>query len=112
MAEPLWQPSAERATQSNMAAFMRKLEADWGIALADYAALHRFSLVEMEKFWLSLWEFCGVIAETRGAVVMEHPDAMPGCRFFPEARLNFAENLLRRRDGGLALVFWGEEKVR
>jgi len=111
-AEPLWRPSAARIAQANMSAFMRKLEADWGVALEDYAALHRFSLEEMEKFWLALWDFSGVVAETRGERVMEHPGKMPGCRFFPDARLNFAENLLRRRDEGEALVFRGEDKVR
>ncbi len=111
-ARPLWQPSAERAAGSNMAAFMRKLEAASGLSFADYAALHRYSLAEMGSFWSALWDFCGVVAETRGARAMEKPGAMPGCRFFPDARLNFAENLLRRRDGSDALVFWGEEKVR
>ncbi|MFI5024087.1 MAG: acetoacetate--CoA ligase [Alphaproteobacteria bacterium] len=112
MAEPLWRPNAERVASANMTAFMRKLQVDWQRELKDYAALHRFSIEEMEKFWLSLWDFCGVVAETRGNVVMEHPERMPGCRFFPNARLNFAENLLRRRDDTDALVFWGEDKVR
>ncbi|HKO07014.1 MAG TPA: acetoacetate--CoA ligase [Alphaproteobacteria bacterium] len=112
MAEPLWRPNAERIASANMTAFMRKLQVDWQLELKDYAALHRFSIEEMEKFWLSLWDFCGVVAETRGNVVMENPERMPGCRFFPDARLNFAENLLRRRDDSDALVFWGEDKVR
>lgn len=112
MAEPLWRPSAERVSGANMTAFMRKLEAEWHVALPDYAALHRFSIAEMEKFWRSFWDFSGVVAETRGKVAMENPGAMPGCRFFPEARLNFAENLLRRRDEGDAIVFWGEDQVR
>ena len=112
MAEPLWRPNAERIASANMTAFMRKLEADWRLEFKDYAALHRFSIEEMEKFWLSLWDFCGVVAERRGNVVMENPERMPGCRFFPDARLNFAENLLRRSDDSDALVFWGEDKVR
>src|ERR1700688_292847 len=112
MAEPLWRPNAERIASANMTAFMGKLAADWHVALDDYAALHRFSIVEMEKFWLTLWDFCGVVAETRGTRVMEKPGMMPGCRFFPEARLNFAENLLRRQDDSDALVFWGEDKVQ
>jgi len=112
MAEPLWRPNDERVASANMTAFMRKLEADWQRELKDYAALHRFSIEEMEKFWLSLWDFCGVVAETRGNVVMENPERMPGCRFFPDARLNFAENLLRRSDDSDALVFRGEDKVR
>ena len=112
MAQPLWQPSPEQIAKTNMTAFARKLESEWGISLPDYAALHRFSVEEMEKFVTSLWDFCGVIAETRGDTVIENPGKMPGARFFPQARLNFAENLLRRRDGSDAIVFWGEDKVR
>ncbi|MGH6953276.1 MAG: acetoacetate--CoA ligase, partial [Alphaproteobacteria bacterium] len=59
-----------------------------------------------------VWTHLGVIAESRGEPAIENPSAMPGARFFPEARLNFARNLLRRRDPGDAIVFWGEDKVR
>ena len=111
MTEPLWQPSAERIAAANLTAFMGQVEHDWGAACQGYAALHDFSITEMEKFWRSVWDFTGVIAETRGDVVLENPDAMPGARFFPGARLNFAENLLRRRGVGDAMVFRGEDKV-
>jgi acetoacetyl-CoA synthetase len=97
---------------SNMAAFMRSAERKYGIRLADYAALHAWSVDEPEKFARLLWEFCGVIAERQGDIVVEHRDRMPGARWFPQARLNFAENLLRRRDGDTALIFWGEDKVK
>jgi acetoacetyl-CoA synthetase len=112
MTGPLWQPSAERIAGANMTAFMRRIEADYGRKVPDYAALHRFSIEEMDKFWLAVWDFCGVVASTRGDAVLENPDAMPGARFFPDARLNFAQNLMRRRDASDAIVFWGEDKVR
>ncbi|HYB11652.1 MAG TPA: acetoacetate--CoA ligase [Alphaproteobacteria bacterium] len=109
---PLWRPDAERIARSNLRAFMSRIEADWGVKATDYASLHRFSIEEMEKFWLSTWDFAGVIAETRGEVTIENPGKMPGVHFFPQARLNFAENLLRRRDKSPAIVFWGEDKAR
>ena len=64
-----------------------------------------------KRFWRSLWRFADVIGEGPGEPVLVDGDRMPGARFFPEARLNFAENLLRRRDDGDALVFWGEDKA-
>jgi acetoacetyl-CoA synthetase len=112
MNAPLWQPSAERIAQSNLKAFMARLGDDWGVEIDDYAALHRWSVAEMETFWTALWDFAGVIAETRGETVIADPDKMPGARFFPEARLCFAENLLRRRNDSDALVFWGEDRVK
>ncbi|MDH3791839.1 MAG: acetoacetate--CoA ligase [Rhodospirillales bacterium] len=111
MTDPLWQPSTERIEAANLTAFMGQVEHDWGASCQGYGELYDFSITEMEKFWSSVWDFCGVIAERRGRVVLEHPEAMPGARFFPEARLNFAENLLRRRGPEDAMVFWGEDRV-
>src|SRR5262249_29521888 len=72
----------------------------------------RWSVTERERFWQSIWSFCGVIGDAPGETVLLDGERMPGARWFPDARLNFAENLLRRRDRGTALVFWGEERVR
>jgi len=107
--EPLWRPSPERIADANITAFTARLKDDWGFEAGDYASLHRFSVAEKEKFWLSVWDFCGVIASARGETVLADGEKMPGARWFPEARLSFAENLLRRRDDGPALIFRGED---
>jgi len=112
MTAPLWRPSPKRMAEANLTAFLAQVQRDWGVALDDYDALHDWSIAEMEKFWLSVWDFCGVIAETRGEVVLADGDKMPGARFFPEAKLSYAENLLRRRDEADAIVFRGETRVR
>jgi acetoacetyl-CoA synthetase len=109
--QPLWQPSAEATAISNMASFMEAVEADWNVTIDGYDDLHRFSISEREKFWVSVKDFVGVIAETWGDDVLVDGDRMPGARWFPDARLNFAENLMRRRDDGDALVFRGEDKA-
>jgi acetoacetyl-CoA synthetase len=106
---PIWQPSAERIAGSRLRTFMTAMEARWGASFPDYAALHRWSIERPEQFWPSVWDFCGVIG-ARGERVLEHAERMPGARWFPQARLNFAENLLRRRDGADALVFRGEDR--
>ena len=111
-AVPLWQPSKERVERANLTAFMRLVETSWHTTIADYDALWRFSIDAPEKFWNSVWDEAQVIAETKGNVVVENPGRMPGTRFFPGARLNFAENLLRRRDAETAIVFHGEDKVK
>jgi len=112
MSAPLWQPSEERIAKANLIAFMADVERDWGVAAKDYAALHDFSVSEIEKFWQSVWRHCGVIAETMGETVLADGDKMPGAQFFPDAKLNFAENLLRRHGPDDAIVFWGEDKVK
>ena len=112
MAEPIWQPSDDRVRQTNMAHFMEAVEEDWNVTIGDFQELYRFSIAEKERFWTSLKDFAGVIAETWGNEVLVDGDKMPGAKWFPGARLNFAENLLRRRDAADALVFWGEDRVR
>jgi acetoacetyl-CoA synthetase len=110
--EPLWRPAPARISSANVTAFLESLRADWGVALADFPALWAWSVAEPEKFWQSVWSFCGVIAETRGERVLIRGDDIVEARFFPDARLNFARNLLRRRGPGDAIVFWGEDRVR
>jgi acetoacetyl-CoA synthetase len=108
---PLWTPGPERRASANLTAFVRAIEDRWDVRLPDYASLHRFSVDQMDQFWISLWDFCGVIAETRGEIVVRDRDKMPGATFFPDARLNFAENVLGRRRDGPAIVFWDEERT-
>jgi acetoacetyl-CoA synthetase len=112
VAEPLWQPSPERIERSNLTAFARAVEARWGVGGADYAALHRWSVEHREPFWSAVWDFADVRAQRRGERVLLDGDRMPGARWFPDARLNFAENLLRRSDDAPAIVFWGEGGAR
>jgi acetoacetyl-CoA synthetase len=109
LAEPLWRPTRRQIEDANMTGLMRRIERDWAVSLPDYDALWRFSIDEMAKFWTSLWDDTGVIAETRGERAIVDGEKMPGARFFPDARLNFAENLLRRRDDGDAIVFRRED---
>ncbi len=110
--EVLWTPSLDRVADANLTRFREWVAATRGVDLPDYRALHAWSVEDMEGFWTALWDYGGVIAETRGSRVLIDGDKMPGARFFPDARLNFAQNLLRRRDDGIAIIFWGEDKVR
>jgi len=114
MGKVLWRPSARRIAQSNMTAFMRGILGQWPESkVNDYASLYRWSVRHPENFWSSVWDYCGVVGERGSAWVVEGLDKMPGARWFPESRLNFAENLLRRQDKATdAIVFWGEDKVK
>ena len=112
MAEVLWEPSAEQIENANMTAFRRAVERQWDVDLPDFAALHAFSLAELEKIWVSVRDFCDLRADHWGDRVLVDGDKMPGAKFFPDAHLNFAENLLRRRDDGPALIFQAEDQVK
>ncbi|MBI1260733.1 MAG: acetoacetate--CoA ligase [Rhizobiales bacterium] len=93
--KPLWSPSPEAIASSNMTAFMAFLSARHGLEFASYEGLHAWSVAHPDEFWSDIWDYADVIGE-KGAVALADGEKMPGARFFPEARLNFAENLLRR----------------
>ncbi|RUO27069.1 acetoacetate--CoA ligase [Aliidiomarina minuta] len=103
----MWQPSRERIEQSRMHKFMLALEQQ-GLRFDSYAALYNWSVEESPAFWSAIWDEFNVIASQRGSQVLKDPGKMPGAEWFPEARLNFAQNLLRYRDQKTALVFRGE----
>ena len=109
---PLWQPSPAQIAAANLTAFMAHVREHYGAATGNYPQLYAWSVNDPERFWHAVWTFCGVIAATPGDTVLVDGQRMPGARWFPEARLNFAENLLRRRDRGSAIVFWGEDRIR
>ncbi|WP_064693879.1 acetoacetate--CoA ligase [Rhizobium aegyptiacum] len=108
--KPLWVPSAETVAASPIHAFIERCNGEFGLSLSDFEDLHAWSVAEREKFWSSVWEFCGVKGE-RGAEVLVDGDSMLGARFFPDATLNFAENLLAGRGEADAIIFRGEDKA-
>ena len=112
MDQPLWTPSPQRAVESNLTAFTQFVAERYGVAANSYAELHAWSCADRERFWHAIWQFCGVIGASQGDALLENRDRMPGPRWFPGAQLNFAENLLRKRDDAPALIFWGEEQVK
>jgi acetoacetyl-CoA synthetase len=109
---PLWRPDEKRIAAANLTRFRAAVAREGGATLPDYAALHRWSVEDPERFWRSIWRFCEVIGEGPGEPGLVEGERMPGARFFPAARLNFAENLMRARHDGDALVFWGEDKLK
>ncbi|MEO8337705.1 MAG: acetoacetate--CoA ligase [bacterium] len=120
---PIWSPSAADVERANVTRFIRDAVQPLAGAAAqvvDSPSLYAWSVAEPELFWPAVWRFCGVIADERGDAApwddvliggarMAPPDPVLGPRWFTGARLNFAENLLRRRDDGDALVAWSEQ---
>jgi acetoacetyl-CoA synthetase len=98
----LWQPRAEQRAHSQLTHFAQAA----GLPL-DYPTIWRWSVDAPAAFWGQVWQSCGVIGEM-GSTVLVDGDAMPGARWFPEAQLNYAQNLLQH-DLAEAIVFWGED---
>ncbi|HEX7449364.1 MAG TPA: acetoacetate--CoA ligase [Pirellulales bacterium] len=112
MSQLLWQPTSEQIAAANLTAFMRSASQRWQRNFTEYGQLHHWSVTRPEEFWASVWDFCGVRAAATYDAVVADFERMPGARWFPGARLNFAENLLRYRDDRTALVFANEQGAR
>ncbi len=104
----LWSPSAERREATALVQFRRLAEQASGRTFPDYESLWRWSIDDRASFWSLVWNFAGVRASRTWETVLDNGDAMPGARWFTGARLNYAENLLRKRDDSMAIVCRGE----
>ena len=112
MGELLWKPSEQRIKGSNMYRFMQGVNQNYGTDFNDYEALYQWSVEHLEAFWTEMWRFAEIRPQAGSARVIDNPAIMPGAHWFPDSRLNFAENLLRCRDDKTALIFRGEDTVR
>ena len=112
MSDLLWQPTKERVENANVTRFRLWVNEKYGLDLQSFTALYDWSVSDIEKFWPAIIDYTELKAESWGDRVLIDGNKMPGAQFFPNARLNFAENLLVRDDNTDALVFWGEDKVK
>lgn len=111
---PLWTPPPERVHASRMNEFMNYVNRREGTRIETYRDFFEWSVSDegLPEFWANLWDYAGVVSSQPYARVVDDPHRLPGARWFPGARLNFAENLLRYRDDQPALIFRGEDRVR
>ncbi len=110
MRKPLWVPPAEVIDKANITRFIGFVNRTYGLTIGSYADLHKWSVDRIPEFWASVWDFVEIKASRRFDKVVDDLDKYPGTDWFPGARLNFAENLLRFRDERPAFVFRGENK--
>jgi acetoacetyl-CoA synthetase len=110
--QPIWVPPHARKKSSNLARFMTRLADRQHRPFPTYEALHAYSIAEPGGFWSAVWDEFGILAETRGQTLFAEAGHMRHARFFPEARLNYAENLLKHSDSDKpAIIFRGEDRL-
>ncbi|RUV35836.1 acetoacetate--CoA ligase [Mesorhizobium sp. M7A.F.Ca.MR.148.00.0.0] len=108
--QPLWTPTQDQIDAAPLTAFTKAAGVKAGGAFSSYSQLHAWSVEDREGFWSLVWDFCGIVGD-KGDNLLVDGDKMPGASFFPDATLNFAENLLKKTGSGDAIVFRGEDKV-
>ena len=97
--QALWTPSPDYVAQTRLAQFAHTA----GFNAADYEALYDWSLRAPDAFWSQVWDFCGVLGH-KGDIAFAPSDHIKDCQFFPNGRVNFAENMLRDADDSLAII--------
>ncbi|PPR79693.1 MAG: Acetyl-coenzyme A synthetase [Alphaproteobacteria bacterium MarineAlpha2_Bin1] len=107
---PLWSPSEEDIKKSNINKFISYLIPK-GVILENYEGLFCWAEKNPEEFYESLWDFSQIISKTRGKKIVEDRHLMPGAKWFPDAQLNFAENLMIGEDDTDAIIFEGEDQT-
>jgi acetoacetyl-CoA synthetase len=110
MGKLLWTPSSERASGSNMAAFLQIVNQRFNGAMTRYKELYQWSVDHIPAFWETFLAFSKIRLHRPYNSVVDDPGKMPGARWFEGATLNFAENLLAYRDDRKAIVSWCENR--
>jgi len=111
MRTPLWTPSDERKRDANITRFIEAVNTQHKLNIASYSDLYTWSVNNIPDFWRTVWDFAEIKASKEYDRAVDNLDKFPGAKWFPGAKLNFAENLLRYRDDQLAFIFKGETQV-
>jgi acetoacetyl-CoA synthetase len=107
----LWEPSEEWIKNTEVTRFIEFVNKNFDQNLKGGKNLYKWSVEKIPDFWDAMWKFSGIIASKPYDKVVEDLGVFPGTKWFPGARLNFSENLLKYKDNQLAFIFQGETKV-
>jgi len=108
----LWNPTKEDKTSSCMYEFLTRVAENFNLPDNEYDTIHKWSVKNIAAFWSEIWDYCGIEYSVSYDQVVDNENKMPGAKWFSGARLNFAENLLSRKDDHKAIIFWGEDVVK
>ncbi len=108
----IWSPSDERVNSSNMYKFMKNINEKYNKNLDSFGSLHSWSIENNSEFWSSIWDFFNIKGSKGIEPYIDPINQMPGSKFFPNGKVNYAENMLLGDISGAAIVFKSENKIR
>ena len=111
---PIWKCTGDKLLETNLYRFRQQVNTHCKQSIENYHQLHRWSVDNTAEFWSQIWDFCGV-SGVKGDQAFVPGSSMLESKFFPQATLNFAENMLNNSqisESDDALVFWGEERIK
>ncbi len=104
MRRPLWIPSEVQVRDANLTHFISFVNDKFSLRVGSYSELYRWSVQKVSDFWSAVWDYAGIICSHPYEKVVDDLNRFPGAKWFPGARLNFAQNLLRHRDDRVAFI--------
>ena len=108
----LWRPSSKIKEESNLNQFIKNFVDEFNNQSdVNYEEIWKWSIQKPEKFWDSIWDYSNVLGE-KGDILLKDKDKMPGARFFPNAKLNYTENLLKNKNEPLAIISEREDGLK
>ena len=108
----LWRPSSKIKEESNLNQFIKNFVDEFkNQSDVKYEELWKWSIEKPEKFWDSIWDYLNVLGE-KGDILLQDKDKMPGARFFPNAKLNYTENVLKNKNEPLAIISEREDGLK
>lgn len=110
--DPIWQPTQAHINKSKLYQFMQTVNRCYHLNCATYWDLYHWSIKQPGNFWQMVWDFCQVKASQPAQSQLIGASDMLKAKWFPGAKLNYAENLLKRNDNKLALIFRNEQNRR
>lgn len=110
--EVVWSPSDKRVKSSQMHKFMQNINKKYSINLSSFSELHNWSIENKTQFWELIWDFFDIIGSKGTKPYIDPLNKMPGSIFFPNGKVNYAENMLSGNNLGIAIVFKSEDKLR
>ena len=108
----VWSPSDKRVKSSQMHKFMQNINQKYNINLSNFSELHTWSIENKTQFWELIWDFFDIIGSKGQKPYIDPLNKMPGSKFFPNGKVNYAENMLSGNNLGIAIVFKSEDKLR
>jgi len=108
----LWSPSTNEIKKTQAWGYMHEVNQEFKVKLTNFHELYQWSCEFPESFWSLFWRYSSIIAERNTTEVLKNGDDFFDSQWFPEAKLNFAQNLLINQSNSPAIVFWAEDKQK
>ena len=106
----LWSPREEKIKSSLMYEFIQDINKKFSLDIKNFYELHEWSINKREEFWSEIWDFFKIIGEKGNKPFLKPENKMPGTKFFPNGKLNYAENMLRKNNDDIAIIFKSEDR--